>query len=526
MRRINIDFYNQGKMVILGYTAEHLATEINFIVPPEFREGFTYKLVFNLENSKTYAEVFSTYPIIYSVKNGVLTAGNSGRMQLSVLKNTDNGETLIAQGDVIPFKVLDSLEDSDTNIGEYVDTISQLIDEFNSKLNDIDSRELKSNKVNIDEEIKNEKDNYPSISYLDDNVVFLKNMVTTISPTTIANKATFPNTEAVDTFVTEKEEGLNLKIDKAVEDLELKINNIEEEKASKDLFLSRSNQLFKLEDINIEKNGVIIKIKNNHFSLKGTASSYISLNLEYSQGLDFFEKDIKYTVSAQNIVNKSPARPNDQYNRLYGATIYLWGSWNSGSYGLLLIDNELGTETHTIDTTEQREVKLSLDIATGTVIDLEFDFMIEEGDSYTPFEPYYVVENIKNNSVTYNNLDSNLKTHFDNLPIENGECTLYRQSNSGGAGSCKYTKINNVVNIHLKISTVISQGESQNFILYGLPYECNGGALGTTIISRPEGMDNLVFIKLAENKVYLSFEEVINNIQTTVYVCMSYITKD
>ena len=42
MRNINIDFYNKGKTIILGYTGEHLATVLNFIIPIEFRgSGFS-----------------------------------------------------------------------------------------------------------------------------------------------------------------------------------------------------------------------------------------------------------------------------------------------------------------------------------------------------------------------------------------------------------------------------------------------------------------------------------------------------
>lgn len=141
MRNINIDFYNQGQLITLGYTNEHLATKLNLFVPNEFvGKGFTYKLVFNLEDGSAYAEVFNTYPIIYSVPNGVMSAGNSGHLQLSAFKTTENGETLVGQGNIVPFRVLDSLDDSDTNLGEYTDSMTELISEFTSSLEKIESK--------------------------------------------------------------------------------------------------------------------------------------------------------------------------------------------------------------------------------------------------------------------------------------------------------------------------------------------------------------------------------------------------
>ena len=145
MRNINIDFYNQGQLITLGYTNEHLATKLNLFVPNEFvGKDFTYKLVFNLENGLAYAEVFNTYPIIYSVPNGIMSAGNSGHLQLSAFKITENGETLVGQGNIVPFRVLGSLDDSDTNLGEYTDSMTELISEFTSSLEEIESKADKS----------------------------------------------------------------------------------------------------------------------------------------------------------------------------------------------------------------------------------------------------------------------------------------------------------------------------------------------------------------------------------------------
>ena len=145
MRNINIDFYNQGQLITLGYTNEHLATKLNLFVPNEFvGKDFTYKLVFNLENGLAYAEVFNTYPIIYSVPNGIMSAGNSGHLQLSAFKITENGETLVGQGNIVPFRVLGSLDDSDTNLGEYTDSMIELISEFTSSLEEIESKADKS----------------------------------------------------------------------------------------------------------------------------------------------------------------------------------------------------------------------------------------------------------------------------------------------------------------------------------------------------------------------------------------------
>lgn len=169
MRNINIDFYNSGNTIILGYTNEHLATNLNFVVPAEFRDGYSYKLIFNLENNQEYMELFASYPITYKVSNIIMSAGTSGHLQLSVLKKQDNGEVMVAQSGIIPFKVLSSLADNNTEIGEYTNTIETLIAEFVSNLQNINSRELKANKIVTGEQITNKEENYPSIQYLEDN---------------------------------------------------------------------------------------------------------------------------------------------------------------------------------------------------------------------------------------------------------------------------------------------------------------------------------------------------------------------
>ena len=111
-------------------------------------------------------ETFSSYPISFPVSNNIMSAGNSGHLQISVLQTQENGEVLVAQGDVVPFKVLSSLNDTDTNIGEYTNTIEQLIAEFNSSLEDINSREIAANKVSVQEDVIDKEKNYPSIQYL------------------------------------------------------------------------------------------------------------------------------------------------------------------------------------------------------------------------------------------------------------------------------------------------------------------------------------------------------------------------
>ena len=147
MGNINIDFYNSGNTIILGYTNEHLATNLNFVVPAVFRDGYSYILIFNLENNQEYMELFASYPITYKVSNIIMSAGTSGHLQLSVLKKQDNGEVMVAQSGIIPFKVLSSLADNNTEIGEYTNTIETLIAEFVSNLQNINSRELKANKI-------------------------------------------------------------------------------------------------------------------------------------------------------------------------------------------------------------------------------------------------------------------------------------------------------------------------------------------------------------------------------------------
>ena len=74
-----------------------------------------------------------------------------------------------AQSGIIPFKVLSSLADNNTEIGEYTNTIETLIAEFVSNLQNINSRELKVNKIVTGEQIINKEENYPSIQYLEDN---------------------------------------------------------------------------------------------------------------------------------------------------------------------------------------------------------------------------------------------------------------------------------------------------------------------------------------------------------------------
>lgn len=577
MRNINIDFYNGGRTVILGYTSEHLATNLTFLVPLEFRTGFSYKLIFNLENNAEAMELFSSYPISYKVSNNIMSAGNSGHLQLSVLQEQENGEVLVAQSDVVPFKVLNSLSDTDTEIGEYTNTIEQLITEFTTNLEDINSRELAANKVSTEEEIIDEGQNYPSIEYLNEyyykfNEVYSQEEIESIlldyklsnavffdenylpfatdaatslgtggydtiskltdklvsmyvpSKITVINGGSFINSSKLtDVYIDDleskpsisgafkdtvnihylSEDSFNLpdyickgllylnnnfekvsnKVDTYSNDtassdtypstkglLNYHLNYVAdlytdvEDKADKALFLEKSNtQLFKLKDIDTTINDLHIVVKNNHISIKGTPTAQVSSNISYDEGINIFEIGKSYIASLQNVVNNTGNTMN----------IYLWGIYSAGGSGTtyeVITATTDKTRNLFINTEEERTVNLRWNISPNKEYDLEFDFMIEENSSMSYFESYYIINNLKNNCVTYGKLDSNLQSKIDQVSMQqsSGDLVVADSKYDGCTASYISTKINNVVNIAISISFV----EGSVYVAFsGLPYK-------------------------------------------------------
>lgn len=396
MRNINIDFYNKGKTIILGYTGEHLATVLNFIIPLEFRgQGFSYKLIFNLEKGKELMETFSSYPISFPVSNNIMSAGNSGHLQISVLQTQENGEILVAQGDVVPFKVLNSLNDTDTNIGEYTNTIEQLIAEFNNSLENINSREVAANKVSLQENINNTEENYPSIQYL---------------------KEYYYDTSELDEYL---EENYYLKEDiytkEEIDKVNSDINNTISTKANSNLFLEKSKiHLVKLTDIDQNVNGLNIRIRNNHVSIKGTPTGGYTNSISIDEGIQLFEKNKSYIVSTQNVVNNAAGTPN----------IYLWGEYSQGGSGTTyqtITPKETAENKNfvIINTDETRTLNLKWNIqipnSEDKTYDIEFDFMIQEGDIVSTFEPYYSIYGVANNSITASKLSEEVNNKLEEI---------------------------------------------------------------------------------------------------------------
>ena len=160
-----------------------------------------------------------------------------------------------------------------------------------------------------------------------------------------------------------------------------------------------STQLIKLTDVDTTINGLNIVIKNNHISIKGTAKSDINISIgaeasiKIEKGISEFSANTDYTVSAQNLIDNTP----DSYVGVYltSSSEQHMSVWNN--------DN-----SKTVNLATSTAISMSWNISAGTY-DKEFDFKIEYGTVTTPFEPYYVVNNIENNSVNFNKLTTDVQ---------------------------------------------------------------------------------------------------------------------
>lgn len=172
------------------------------------------------------------------------------------------------------------------------------------------------------------------------------------------------------------------------------VQNMLNSKSNTSLFLQQSStQLIKLADIDTEINGLQISIKNNHVSVKGTAESAIYSSIGVEAGLFQFEADTEYTISLQNITDNTAN--------------YIGMFCNSQPIAVWAYDT-----FKNLNFAEDTALSLNWNIQPGTY-DKEFDFKIEYGTEATPFEPYYVVKNIANGSISKEKLANDVLDDLD-----------------------------------------------------------------------------------------------------------------
>ena len=162
-------------------------------------------------------------------------------------------------------------------------------------------------------------------------------------------------------------------------------------------------QLIKLTDINTTINGLQITVNNNHIKLKGTATSAITSWISADVRPTAYEKGVTYTGSAQSVVDKGDAQSAIGFRFHYST---------GGHMTVRNIDSSISfTPSSNISGDTAR---LSWNIPAGDY-DKEFDLMLEYGSIMTPFEPYYVVSNIENNSVDYKKLSEKIQKEINSI---------------------------------------------------------------------------------------------------------------
>ena len=185
-------------------------------------------------------------------------------------------------------------------------------------------------------------------------------------------------------------------------------NEVDKELSAKsDLFLKRTKNLIKLSNIDTIINGLQITINNNHIKLKGTATSAITSWISTDMKPETYESGVTYTGSAQNVI----------VNQLEsGAIQSATGiSFHYSSGGHMSIGNADKSISFTPSSNISGDTaRLSWNISAGEY-DKEFDLMLEYGSTMTTFEPYYVVTNIENHSVTYNKLNEDIQKEINSI---------------------------------------------------------------------------------------------------------------
>ncbi len=183
--------------------------------------------------------------------------------------------------------------------------------------------------------------------------------------------------------------------DKLSDEVVEKINS----KAKESLFLKQSStQLIKLADVDTTINGLHIVINNNHITVSGTTTKGYYERIAIDAGLSQFEADTDYTLSIQNIVDKSGTNFGLFCN---SQPIPIWDYENS--------------KTMRFDTTT--DLVLNWNINPGEY-DKEFDFKIEFGTERTIFEPFYVVASVANGSISKEKLSEDVQNNLSTINAE------------------------------------------------------------------------------------------------------------
>lgn len=179
-------------------------------------------------------------------------------------------------------------------------------------------------------------------------------------------------------------------------------------KAKASLFLQQSaSQLIKLTDIDTVINGLQIAIKNNHIKLKGTATANITRWISADVRVETYKSGVTYTGSAQNVIVNGLESGNAQ------SAIGIRFNYSSNSHlAISGTDNSISFTPESDITGDTAQ--LSWNILAGEY-DKEFDLMLEIGEEKTAFEPYYVVSNIGNHSVTYNKLNEDIQKEINSI---------------------------------------------------------------------------------------------------------------
>lgn len=200
-----------------------------------------------------------------------------------------------------------------------------------------------------------------------------------------------------------------------------------------------TTQLIKLADSVTEINGLTIVIKDNHISIKGTATDRVNADIKVDGDFLKFEANEDYVVSFQNVQGDKVA---NQYDGMF--------IWTGTDNKHILIPKK---DSNTIiNTPTEKDIHLKWNLSAGEW-DKEFDFMIEQGKDVSIFEPFYVVRNLGNKSVEFGKLSSALQ----NLINAKAKSSMFLKQSSTQLINIEDTEITvddftlSIQNNHIKI---------------------------------------------------------------------------
>lgn len=283
-----------------------------------------------------------------------------------------------------------------------------------------------------------------------------------------------------------------------------------------------SNNLLHLKDTTFVQNGVTVTIKDNHVSIKGTTTTGSTYRLPLElDSLQAFKSGLAYICSYQNINSNSSAV----------VTFIMWGTYSSSdptAYSALGIPKSATSAIRyvTIPVSEDadRGLILSAYIAGNVTLDIEFDFMVNYGTKYLPFEepinykgrlpygsvhPYTLsLQNSNSTLATYGITDTYTKSEIQDL--NKGLCTyeygvglftydtdLYTFSDA----RFYYQKIGKFVIVKLRLlagTVTIPSG----CVLTGLPFiSGNSGVYERLLTVKYNSLD--IYIEYITNKLTL-----------------------